>query len=111
MTIPIYYRDMQKEQEMKKAKIVAERNLAISLLLLVLCVFGGYQIYRYYRRKNRMLEEKAEWLTINRDTLLEKLQYQDKTKVKIDGEQLRARLHRMAKLAGEDSIITQELLD
>ena len=107
----IYYRDMQKEQEMKNAKIVAERNLAISLLLLVLCAFGGYQIYRYYRRKNRMLEEKAEWLTINRDTLLEKLQYQDKTKVKIDGEQLRARLHRMAKLESKESAITQELLD
>lgn len=121
----VYYRDKQQELEMKEEKAKTELYLAILSGIFIFCAFTGYLCYRHYRDSMETLEKKAGRLTIDRDELQEKterltadkeelqkqLLHHEEARARIDGEQLRARLHQQARKERKDAVITQELLD
>lgn len=107
----IYNRDKQKEQEIKDAKALAEKHFYIILIislsgLLITMLFVLFFKHIYNTQKAR-----ADQLTTDKDELQEELRQHIAQKQRIDGEQLRAQLHLMAKKPPKEAIITPELQD
>lgn len=107
----LYERDEQQEQEMREARITAERNFFALLAFFAFCAAFGYNAYISSRNRNRELAETAERLTVDRDALQERLRHSIEQSAKVKGEQLRAQLHQLAEKRQKEAVITQEMLD
>ena len=99
----VYERDMQKELQMAEARINAERKLYIALLLFVGCGIAGVVLYRRFRR------ERKNWADDTK-RLHEDLLHHQKLHKRINREQLRVRLHQLARKSDREAQAPVELL-
>ena len=99
----VYERDKQKELQMAQARFNAERKLNIALLLLVGCSIAGVVLFKRFRRARKSWADDTK-------RLHEDLLHHQKLHKRINREQLRVRLHQLARKSDGEAQAPVEML-